>query len=242
MRTAGLIVLSLIATAKAGPPLLTDDPDTPKLHEWEINIAAIGARQGSEWNLNTPLIDLNFGLFENVQLKYEQPWLVGTGKGKPLGGVGDSLFGVKWRFIGNSEEDWKVSTYPQFSMNDSLRSTRRGLVPGGWQMILPLEVQKKFGKTTLFEEVGYLINEYGGNGLLWGSAFEQEITEKFSLLGELHAISATGFRNDNIVFNVGFHWKTTEHVALIGSAGRAIHEGGQNGPQCLTYLGVQLTF
>jgi hypothetical protein len=242
MRTTGLMLLCLVTAAQAGPPLLTDDPDTPKLHGWEINVAALGAKQGGEWLLNTPLIDINYGLFDNVQLKYEQPWLTGAGTGVPHGGIGDSLFGVKWRFFDQGEGGLEISTYPQFSMNDSVRSAQRGLVPGGWQMLLPVEVQKKFGGTTLFDEVGYLVNEYGGNGLLWGAAFEQEVCEKFSLLGELHAISATGFRKDNIVFNLGFHWQTFEHAALIGSAGRAIHEGGQDGPQFLGYLGMQFTF
>src|SRR6478672_7444093 len=46
------LLLSMVPTlahAQAGPPLITNDPDTPGPGAWEINIAATGDRTGDAW-------------------------------------------------------------------------------------------------------------------------------------------------------------------------------------------------
>src|SRR3954463_9470128 len=56
------------------PPLNVDDPATPGCNKWEVNFVVDGdlARSGNEYEL--PLLDINYGIGDNLQLKYEVPY------------------------------------------------------------------------------------------------------------------------------------------------------------------------
>lgn len=228
----------------AGPPLLTDDPDTPERGHWEINLAATAEKRSDVWSLESPLLDFNYGLRDNVQLKFEVPYLIEAQEGgKDQTGIGDSELGVKWRFLDQEKCGVSVSTYPQFAFNNSNHAVRRGLVEDGWQFILPVEVSRELDdKTVVFGEVGFTWGEEGEEGALWGIACERELCEKFSLLGEIYGQCGSDFGNQELLCNLGFHWQTCEHSALIGSIGRGLTESDEPEAKVLGYLGVQLTF
>ena len=98
------------AHAQGGPPFRTDDPETPGNQHWEINFGWIGDRNPSAGAYQVPDFDINYGLGDRIQLKYEipiaieetRPQLSSPGiaaePGHVLGGIGESLLGVKWRF------------------------------------------------------------------------------------------------------------------------------------------------
>lgn len=65
----------LQARAQAGPPHVTNDPDTPGDGKWEINLAIAGATTHDTWDLSAPDIDINYGLGERMQLSMHLPWL-----------------------------------------------------------------------------------------------------------------------------------------------------------------------
>ena len=97
--------------AQGGPPFRTDDPDTPGNRHWEINFGFIGDRNPGTGAYQLPDFDINYGLGERVQLKYELPVAVEETRPTPamggvpavdgtvLGGLGESLLGVKWRYF-----------------------------------------------------------------------------------------------------------------------------------------------
>src|SRR5262245_48129453 len=63
------------ALPQGGPPMLTDDPGTPGPGAWEINVAYLEQRTRDEQQLRSfPHIDVNYGLGERIQLKYETGW------------------------------------------------------------------------------------------------------------------------------------------------------------------------
>ena len=68
------LLLLTVGSAFAGPPLLTDDPDTPGDKRWEINIAFTLDKLNTESTYETPILDLNYGVGDNIQIKYELPW------------------------------------------------------------------------------------------------------------------------------------------------------------------------
>jgi hypothetical protein len=102
------------AHAQGGPPFLTDDPDTPGNKHFEINFGFIGARNPGTGAYQVPDVDMNYGLGDRLQLKYELPIAIeevrsqaaapsgpGSEPGTPghvIGGLGESLLGIKWRF------------------------------------------------------------------------------------------------------------------------------------------------
>src|SRR5690349_11970222 len=88
------------AFAQGGPPMITDDPGTPGNGMWEINIVSTFTQSGDGKTFEAPNIDLNYGLGNNIQLKFEAPWILMKKNGETLkSGIGNSLIGVKWRFI-----------------------------------------------------------------------------------------------------------------------------------------------
>jgi hypothetical protein len=106
-----LFVLSAVAThAQGGPPFRTDDPETPGNKHWEINFGWIGDRNLAAGAYQVPDFDINYGLGDRIQLKYEIPIAIEETRpqpangvdaavpGKVLGGLGESLLGIKWRF------------------------------------------------------------------------------------------------------------------------------------------------
>jgi len=71
-----LIILPGLSTravlAQGGPPLITDDPGTPGDGKWEINVAFEAEKRGTQRSYAIPLLDINYGLGDRIQLKYEK--------------------------------------------------------------------------------------------------------------------------------------------------------------------------
>jgi len=105
-----LIVLAAAAHAQGGPPFRTDDPETPGNKHWEINFGWIGDRNPAAGAYQVPDFDFNYGLGDRIQLKYELPIAIEETQpqaptrtqpampGQVIGGLGESLLGIKWRF------------------------------------------------------------------------------------------------------------------------------------------------
>ena len=65
-------ILKLLAQS-GGPPMITDDPGTPDKGAWEINLSLNSEIQKYDKEFEAPLLDINFGLNERIQLKLEFP-------------------------------------------------------------------------------------------------------------------------------------------------------------------------
>ena len=73
-RIALCIWVTLPLAAQGGPPLRTDDPGTPGNRNWEINVASTQFWSKSAREFESPLLDINYGLGDRIQLKYEVPY------------------------------------------------------------------------------------------------------------------------------------------------------------------------
>jgi hypothetical protein len=105
-----MFALAGLAHAQGGPPFRTDDPETPGNKHWEINFGFIGDRNPAAGAYQVPDFDINYGLGDRLQLKYEIPIAIEETRPQPgthlqpaipgqvIGGLGESLLGVKWRF------------------------------------------------------------------------------------------------------------------------------------------------
>jgi hypothetical protein len=129
------------AASQGGPPMITDDPETPGNGKWEINVASTLERHSGEHYLDFPAIDLNYGVGDHVQLKLEGAFVVlkKSGEGS-LAGFGNALVGVKGRFLDEAKSGVSMSIYPQLEWNLAHASVRRGLMESGTHIILPLEI------------------------------------------------------------------------------------------------------
>ena len=78
----------------AGPPLKTDDPETPGRGVWEINVSHNIESTRDEFLMESPLIDINYGFLENDQWKIEFAVLsLDPDDGKNHWGISDLLLG-----------------------------------------------------------------------------------------------------------------------------------------------------
>lgn len=88
--------------AQAGPPFRSDDPETPGSGNWEIKFGFIGDRNPQAGAYDVPNLDVNYGLENRIQLKYELPLAIAEERPQPesrtsgsvLAGLGSSLIGI----------------------------------------------------------------------------------------------------------------------------------------------------
>ena len=103
-----LLLTPLLAHAQGGPPFRTDDPETPGNKHWEINFGFIGQRNPAAGAYQIPDFDINYGLGDRIQLKYELPIAIEETVPQPaqvIGGIGENLLGIKWRFYEHHPKD-----------------------------------------------------------------------------------------------------------------------------------------
>ena len=189
--------------------------------------------QQSERGYEAPLLDINYGLGDRIQLKFEIPWVILDANGEAAkSGLGNSLVGIKYRFLDENGRLPAMSVYPQVEFNNPTSSDERGLVDRGTQVLLPVELAKTFGPLVSVLELGYNIVEKGSDEWVYGLAFSYNASKRLELLGEIHGI------DDEPVFNLGTRYALGKHFTLLASAGRGFREE----PKLLGYLGLRLNF
>lgn len=229
--------------AQGGPPLITDDPGTPGDDTWEINVAFTAEKRRTERSYESPILDINYGLGERIQLKYEVPWLVLDEHGqRTRTGLGNSVFGVKWRFFDQDSQRIDMSVYPQFEFNNSDSAADRGLVDRGAEFVLPFQMEESFGPISLNPEFGYALNEYNDNEWIYGLAVGYEASSNLELLAEISGTTDQDFEDDELVFNLGARCGLSESRTLLLSAGRSFHSAASGEPEFLLYAGIQFIF
>lgn len=154
------------AVAQGGPPLITDDPDTPGPGYWEINLATTVQRSSSQRRLEAPLADINYGVGRRIQLKLEIPWLNARDGGQLIDNGPTATVGVKWRFIGQEGQRVAWSIYPQFESD-------------GKTYLLPTEITFEIGPIEINGEMGRTLTAGGGGG--WVSGLSTELAVRRSL-------------------------------------------------------------
>jgi hypothetical protein len=117
LHALALLLFATAAHAQGGPPFRTDDPDTPGNRHWEINLGLVADRNPGSGVYQVPDIDMNYGLGDRIQLKYEIPIALSEIRPQPadrnipatpglvIGGLGGSQPGIKWRFYEHHPHD-----------------------------------------------------------------------------------------------------------------------------------------
>jgi len=246
LRAALCLLGPLPLLAQGGPPLLTDDPGTPGNRNWEINFSSTQFWSSTERVLQSPLLDVNYGLGDRIQLKYEVPYLFNSDSGAPFkGGLGNSLLGVKWRFYEqSSEKGWHISTYPQLELNNPTNSDIRQIVNKGPRFLLPIEVAKIFGPVEVNFEGGYWFakHTYGNQSpreRILGLAFGHQFNRRFEGLCEFYDdVQFDGGRSST--FDVGARYEFRKGLLLLLMAGKGLGRAGEERVSFIGYLGLQV--
>ncbi|MEI6502419.1 MAG: transporter, partial [Armatimonadota bacterium] len=149
----GVVAVLVTGVAQAGPPYVTDDPETPEEGCWEVNTPYGFERSNGLEQVQEPLLDINYGYRSNLQLKLELPLLHVSGPGQPsTTGVGGTWVGAKWRFAEQTANRPAIAVYPQLSLPTG--DAGRGLGAGKSSYVLPLEAERTLGPWTAIANVG----------------------------------------------------------------------------------------
>jgi hypothetical protein len=246
LRTRAAIVLAcyfaeiLAARAQGGPPMITDEPATPGDGQWEINAAYLEDRTAVIRDRSFPHVDLNYGLGDHIQLKYETGYLFvsGTETDGVKRDVDDSLLGIKWRFLDQDKAAVDVSVYPQLEIVNSNRSVRRGVAEAGPNLLLPVEVAHAFGSITLVSEVGYQYWSGQPNEWVVGVLGAIEVTKQLELMAEIRSVSEHILSGGDLIANVGLRQEIARHLKLIAAVGTGLRNGTDT-TRFIGYLGFQ---
>jgi hypothetical protein len=234
------------AWGAGGPPMITDDPGTPGDGHWEINIAAQVSATMDSSTYQLPLVDINYGIGDRVQLKFEMPWLFQEERtGTNLSGAGDALAGVKWRFYDAGENAWLISTYPQASFGlpqlDAPNSS--SLEDPGTSYILPVEFEHGFEDFDINFELGRWFRPAASvDSWIAGLVLSRKIKQGFELMAELHEEVAVQSKQDEQILNIGARYDLAEKYTLLLSAGRDLRNTLEVKNSLLTYAGLQMRY
>jgi hypothetical protein len=213
------------ASAWAGPPFETDDPEPTDYQHWEIYFGATGIQTaGLGWTGTAPFLELNYGGLPDTQFSLtEQAAFSSSLSGQTQYGYGDTLLGVKYRFLHESHDLPEAAVFPQ--VNVPTGDGTKGLGSGTTQFLLPVWFQKNWGPWSSYGGGGYWINSGAGNKnwVFLGWEVQRNFGETLTLGGEVfyHGASTEG-QVDGVGFNLGgmVHFDPVNHIVF--SVGRDI--------------------
>jgi len=117
------------SAAYAGPPFVTDDPEPVDYQHWEFYLFANGDHASGGSAINGPAAELNYGVLPDTQLHLVVPALtISPDNGPSATGLGDTEFGIKYRFVHESDTWPQIGIFPMAELptGDSDRSLGNG--------------------------------------------------------------------------------------------------------------------
>jgi hypothetical protein len=229
------------AQAQAGPPFLTNDPGTPGDGNWEINLGSMQTIARGVSSYEVPQIDLNFGFGDRIQLTYEIPYLLQASSGQPVqGGWSNGYPGVKWRFLDEGEDGWRLSTFPQIETGASQRAQQKGIAAPGPRYLAPIEIAKKVGPLDVDFEAGYYFRGHGPKERILGLVAGRSMTERLELDAEIYDDHANDALPHSIALDLGGRYKLRRDVIALFMAGRSLNGFSDGQPEFIGYFGIQV--
>ncbi len=229
------------ANAQGGPPMLTDDTGTPGDGKWENNIALTLDMASERRVIQTPIIDLNYGYGERIQLNF-QVGLISRQKLNLLQDIGltQEVFGAKIRCMDakSEKEGISVSTYPKIGFRGPGSSANHELTPDEPQWQLPVEVMWALGDVAVTSEIGQLFSKGSSLGWFYGLEAGYSGINNFKIMVELHGQADNHLKQTNWLINFGSRIELSDSLDIIVSMGRFIKS--EEEPEIIAYGGVTL--
>ncbi len=226
--------------ALAGPPFLTDDPETVEYKHCEVFLASQSEEVHGGVSMTAPHVEINYGIAPNFQLHVIAPMEFVNPSGQASHyGYGDTELGVKWRFFENEDTKLTAAIFPLVEVPTGAQS--RGLGNGDAQAFLPIWLQKGWGPWLTYGGGGYWINPGDGHQDFWyvGWVVQRDLNKHFTLGAELFYETPRQTDDErHFGFNIGSIINISKNHHILVSAGTDMI-----GPTELhSYIAYQLTF
>ena len=223
-------------TTPQSPPLVVDDPATPGCKTWEINVVVSTDVAKNEKLFEIPLLDINYGIGDDLQLKYEVPNVREQTDKETKTAVGASVAGVKYLFFENESAGLQMAFYPQVEFIDNKAdSVKKGLSDAGSTTSFPLLISKKVGETSagdvmLTVNLGYssTSQKSGSDMMSAGFGIGAAVRSKLSLMADLVSeravsLNVDGVREEMTRANLGIMTPVFKNMVMFGSIGQSLH-------------------
>jgi hypothetical protein len=206
----------------AGPPFLTDDPQSVDYKHWEYYISSINTFQANLWTGTFPHVEVNYGIYPNVQVHLLTPLNYNYVPHQDTKfGYAYTEVGVKYRFVQESENTPQIGAFPIIEIPTFKNNEFSN---GKTQIYLPVWFQKSWGKLTTYGGAGYWINP-GTNNKNWifsGWEVQYDISPIITLGGELYFHSADAIDSKSVTaFNIGGSVNASTKTHIIFSLGHS---------------------
>jgi hypothetical protein len=226
------------ADAQAGPPLITNDPDTPGNGNWEINLAIAGTHGSDDWEPAAPDLDINYGLGERIQLSAHLSWNhLRANDDRWQSGLGPVELAVRWRFMDEERSGFSMAIQPHWASSWSASARHRGLAPANDEFALPLQAARHFGDAIAGIEIGRNFIRHEPDEWQAGAFYSRECPLAVRCLIEVNSVWAHAAGPETIL-NVGARKPINDHLVFLLSLGRQLSSPTDE-KQTLFYLGVQ---
>ncbi|HEX7421679.1 MAG TPA: transporter, partial [Thermoanaerobaculia bacterium] len=191
----------------------------------------------------SPVLDINYGIGENLQLKYEVPYVfsrdvqtdeAGNEHTMREHGIGDSTIGVKYRFYDNDDTNLSLAVYPQVEFRSP-----GGVMQEGTTWTLPVLLTKDFEHESITANVS--IEKTTGDPdahVFAGFGVGTRLTDKLALLGDVVGQQLDSSDDHRLLLDAGVRFKIDEKQAVVGALGLDIDAGDGQRHRYLT-IGYQ---
>lgn len=225
-----------------GPPMLTDDTSTPGRNKWELLAYFTLDRRLSEVWFESPVLEVTYGIRENLAVTVGVPWTIWFRPGKTeLSGLGNIYLALKWRFFELPKAGFAIAWTPQVVTNSPTSAAEQGIVAKGTSLQTPFQLQQTIGPVDLVLELGYRINQHSKDEWFWGFVVGWFVTFKLELLAEVFGLATSNFSANELLFNLGLLWQVHPNVSLFASAGRSFRRRSSGESNLIALLGVGVT-
>lgn len=229
-----------LSRAVAGPPFLTDDPAPVDYQHYEGYVFTTTDTNDGGNVTNGPAIEFNYGVVPNVQLHLVVPNTFSDPVGGPhTSGLGDTEFGIKFRFIQETSGRPQIGVFPMAEI--ATGNAGLGLGNGRTWFRLPIWIQKSWGPWTTYGGGGYAIDTAAGmrNYDFGGWLVQRDFGEHWTLGGEVFSQGATTTDGQfTTLYNVGGYYKPNDTVNILFSLGHSI--AGER--HAIGYFGLYFTW
>lgn len=211
---------------QAGPPFITDDPDTVPYKHGELFFGSTGIKSKNEFYAFLPLFEADYGVLKNTQLHVIAPLTIDKKNGKSAHyGPGIIELGVKYRIINETKSMPQVGIFPLIEAPTG--DSGKGLGNGKTQVFIPVWLQKSWGKKgkewTAYGGGGYWFNPGKNNKdyCFFGSVIQFNIN-KFWWMGleTFYQTKAKINEHSSFGFNIGGGIKLNKNFQIIASCGK----------------------
>ncbi len=226
--------------AAGGPPMMTDGTGTPGDGHWELNLGFKSGHVIGSTRYEAPIIDLNYGLGERIQLKVESAYITLDEEMSKKHGIGNAKAGVKWRFY-EDDTDLSFSTYPQYTFAPVHKNIDKALADVEESWFFPLEMSKRFDTITITAEVGYLAVTHEDDWIKSGLVVGYSPNKSLELLAEVYRNVQTNGEEESIFLNAGFTYTLTPQINGLFSIGKEVKSPSSPKSELL-FVGLQLLF